>query len=39
MTYLRPSDCDRCVPVESYGDDYIEYAHEPTCPNRKDRSK
>lgn len=31
--YVMPSQCEQCVPLETYGDNVIEYAHEGTCPN------
>lgn len=38
--YVKPSACDRCVPVESYGDNTTNYSHEAECPNaRKGQSK
>lgn len=38
-TYIRPSECDQCVTVETLTNDSglswsIETAHEPTCPNK-----
>lgn len=37
--YVRPSQCEQCVPVESYADNIIEYAHEPECPNTRKRRR
>ncbi|MCA4132946.1 hypothetical protein [Arthrobacter sp. M4] len=36
--YIRPSQCEQCVPIETVAADSwmawtTELAHEPTCPN------
>lgn len=39
LNYIRPSDCELCVPIETRSDsgamggDTISRAHEPECPN------
>ncbi|WOC60113.1 hypothetical protein RI444_16570 [Paenarthrobacter sp. AT5] len=40
--YIRPSECQQCIPVESLTNDSgiswtIETSHEPTCPNNPRR--
>jgi hypothetical protein len=41
MTYISPSQCQQCVPIEtttvhSSHAWSVDLAHEATCPNRKD---
>lgn len=38
-TYIRPSQCEQCVPVETYGDNTTDLAHEPSCPNTRKETK
>lgn len=44
MTYIPPSQCDRCVPTEKLTRDCImapitETAHQAACPNHPNKSQ